>query len=71
MVVIIGFEGSANKIGIGIIDDGKVLNFIFVNNVQCCISGSFPWIRIRIKSKAVSFVQIRIRIQQKPLNTRK
>jgi hypothetical protein len=24
MVVIIGFEGSANKIGIGIIDDGKV-----------------------------------------------
>ena len=24
MVVIIGFEGSANKIGIGIIEDGKV-----------------------------------------------
>ena len=24
MVVIIGFEGSANKIGIGIIQDGKV-----------------------------------------------
>ena len=33
MVVIIGFEGSANKIGIGIIDDGKVFYFIFVNNV--------------------------------------
>ncbi len=29
MVVIIGFEGSANKIGIGIIDDGKV-NWIFL-----------------------------------------
>jgi len=26
MVVIIGFEGSANKIGIGIIEDGKVLS---------------------------------------------
>lgn len=26
MVVVIGFEGSANKIGIGIIQDGKVLS---------------------------------------------
>ena len=26
MVVIIGFEGSANKIGIGIIKDGDVLS---------------------------------------------
>ena len=25
MVISIGFEGSANKIGIGIIDDGKIL----------------------------------------------
>ncbi len=26
MVVIIGFEGSANKIGVGIIQDGQVLS---------------------------------------------
>ena len=26
MVLIIGFEGSANKIGVGIIQDGKVLS---------------------------------------------
>jgi N6-L-threonylcarbamoyladenine synthase len=25
MVIVIGFEGSANKIGVGIIEDGKVL----------------------------------------------
>ena len=26
MTIIIGFEGSANKIGIGIVEDGKVLS---------------------------------------------
>ena len=26
MTIVIGFEGSANKIGIGIIEDGKVLS---------------------------------------------
>ena len=26
MVIAIGFEGSANKIGVGIIEDGKVLS---------------------------------------------
>lgn len=26
MTIIIGFEGSANKIGIGVIEDGKVLS---------------------------------------------
>ena len=26
MVLVIGFEGSANKIGVGIIQDGKVLS---------------------------------------------
>lgn len=26
MVLVIGFEGSANKIGVGIIEDGKVLS---------------------------------------------
>jgi tRNA A37 threonylcarbamoyltransferase TsaD len=35
MVVIIGFEGSANKIGIGIVDDGKVRELLCV-----IISGS-------------------------------
>lgn len=26
MTIVIGFEGSANKIGIGVIEDGKVLS---------------------------------------------
>ncbi len=30
MTIAVGFEGSANKIGVGIIEDGKVLS-----NVRC------------------------------------
>ena len=34
MTVIIGFEGSANKIGVGIIRDGEVLNCV---ELQCTV----------------------------------